>query len=107
MLVLLRVLAEAAVPLSQLRAEFEPYHQSGEINLEVADKEAVLEGVASSFDGTVDRLDGVTVSWDDRWFNLRPSNTEPVLRLNVEAGSPEAVAELVHEVEESVAAHGR
>jgi phosphomannomutase len=98
MLVLLRVLSEAGVPLSELRRSYEPYAQSGEINYEVADTAAVLEAAAAEFDGEVDTLDGVTVSWDDRWFNLRPSNTEPVVRLNVEAADPEAVAALVEAV---------
>ena len=55
--------------------------------------------VAAHFaDQETDDLDGLTVSWPDRWFNLRPSNTESLLRLNVEAPDPDAVAVLVDEV---------
>jgi len=104
MLVLLRMLSEAAAPLSELRTRFEPYVQSGEINLEVEHQEGALAAVSMAFpDAEVDRLDGLTVSWEDRWFNLRPSNTEPVLRLNVEAPTIEDVDELVGRVREHVA----
>ena len=103
MLVLLTVLSEANRPLSELRADVEPYSQSGEINLRVADQEAAMESVVAGFPGAeLDRLDGLTLSWPDRWFNLRPSNTEPVLRLNVEATTPGDVAELVNQVENLV-----
>ena len=62
-----------------------------------------MEAVAAGFPGAeLERLDGLTVSWPDRWFNLRPSNTEPVLRLNVEATTPGDVAELVNQVEHLV-----
>jgi phosphomannomutase len=99
MLVLMQVVAEDGRPLSAIRGEFEPYAQSGEINLEVADPAAAAAAVGAAFaDGEQDRIDGLTVSWDDRWFNLRPSNTEPVLRLNVEAPDAAGVEELVARV---------
>jgi phosphomannomutase len=99
MLILLRVLSEDGRPLSELRKEFEPYAQSGEVNLEVADQEGTMRRVSDAFpDAEVDWVDGVTVSWSDRWFNLRPSNTEPVLRLNVEAANETEVAKLTDEV---------
>jgi len=99
MLVLLQLLSEAGRPLSEIRTAFEPYAQSGEINFQVHDPAASTAGIAAAFDGEQDRMDGLTVSWDDRWFNLRPSNTEPVLRLNVEAPDGEQVDELVAEVQ--------
>ena len=84
----LAALAETERPLSDLLAEFERYVLSGEINSEVADPAAVmaaLEAAYSSQDGvTTDRLDGLTVSHADWTFNVRPSNTEPLLRLNAE-----------------------
>jgi phosphomannomutase len=95
MLVLMQVLAEDGRPLSQIRGEFEPYAQSGEVNFLVSDQAAATEAVAAAFaDGEQDRVDGLTVAWGDRWFNLRPSNTEPVLRLNVEGPDPAAVEDL-------------
>ena len=102
MLVLLRLLGEDGRPLSEIRTEYERYAQSGEVNLAVADPGAAIEAVASRFPGDQDRLDGLTVSLGDRWFNLRPSNTEPVLRLNVEAPDAPAVDELVGSVRETV-----
>ncbi len=93
MLVLLRVLSDAGIPLSELRERYEPYAQSGEINFDVPDKAAADAAVERAFeDHSVDRLDGLTVDMGDRWFNLRPSNTEPVLRLK------EAVDDLVEQV---------
>jgi len=100
MLVLLQVVSEAERPLSELRKDVEPYVASGEINFEVADQHATLERVARAFAGAdQDRLDGLTVSWPTKWFNLRPSNTEPLLRLNAEATDPEELAALVAQVE--------
>jgi phosphomannomutase len=99
-LVLLRVLSDEGVPLSELRRRYEPYEQSGEVNFVVSDVLGADAAVAGAFpDGAIDRLDGLTVDLGDRWFNLRPSNTEPVLRLNVEAPKPADVAELTGRVE--------
>lgn len=99
MLVLLRVLSDANTPLSELRKQYETYTQSGEINFDVADKVAADIAVERTFeDHGIDRLDGLTVDLGDRWFNLRPSNTEPVLRLNVEGPDQEAVDDLVEQV---------
>ena len=99
MLVLLQVLSEDGRSLSEMRVDFEPYAQSGEINLEVDDKQSATQRVAAAFaDADQDDLDGLTVDWGSRWLNLRPSNTEPVLRLNVEAEDAESVAALVDSV---------
>jgi phosphomannomutase len=76
-------------PLSSLLSEYARYHASGEINSEVSDQGAATERVRTAFAGrdgvTMDELDGLTVDSGTWWFNLRPSNTEPLLRLNVEA----------------------
>jgi phosphomannomutase len=90
-LVVLEVLSRAGRPLSELRKDFERYADSGEINTEVSDPLAVIEAVAARFpDAHQERLDGLTVDFGDWWFNLRPSNTEPLLRLNLEAADPAA-----------------
>ncbi len=99
MLVLLRVLSEEGVRLSELRKRYEPYAQSGEINFNVHDLAAAEAAVERAFeDHAIDHLDGVTVDLGDRWFNMRASNTEPVLRLNVEAQTDGDVADLVERV---------
>jgi len=99
MLVLMQVLSEAEEPLSKLRQAYEPYAASGEINYDVADRQGVMRAVEEAFsDAEADYLDGLTVDLGDRWFNLRPSNTEPKLRLNAEAPHQEAVDQLVAEV---------
>ncbi len=86
--------------LSELLAPLDRYAASGEINTKVADPAAVIERVAHHYrDVTTDRLDGLTVDHGDWWFNLRPSNTEPLLRLNLEAGSSAEVARRVAQVQ--------
>jgi phosphomannomutase len=85
-LCVLEQLCRAGVPLSELRKPFERYVQSGEINTRVDDPTAVVEKVADAYSRySQDRLDGLTVDCGPWWFNLRPSNTEPLLRLNLEA----------------------
>ncbi len=98
-LVVLEVLSQTGRPLSELRQEYERYAASGEINTTVDDPQAVIDRVATAFpDGEQDRLDGLTVQFEDWWFNLRPSNTEPLLRLNLEAADADACAARVAEV---------
>ena len=98
-MVVLEALSKANVPLSELRRPYERYAASGEINTEVGDPLAVIEAVAGHFtDAEQDRLDGLTVDLGDWWFNVRPSNTEPLLRLNLEAATPAEVERHVAEV---------
>jgi phosphomannomutase len=89
-------------PLSALLAEYSRYTASGEINSEVADQAAATAKVAAHFAGrpgvSTDELDGLTVSGPDWWLNLRPSNTEPLLRLNVEAPDAAAMSAIRDEV---------
>jgi phosphomannomutase len=85
-MMMLEQISRAGKPLSELRRPFERYVQSGEINTRVDDPQAVIERVAAAYShAQQDRLDGLTVDLGDWWFNLRPSNTEPLLRLNLEA----------------------
>jgi len=98
-LLVLERMSEVGVPLSELLRPFRRYHASGEINSEVEDPAAVIERVAKRYaDGAQDRLDGLTVEYEDWWFNVRPSNTEPLLRLNVEARDEALLAEKTAEV---------
>jgi phosphomannomutase len=89
-------------PLSQLLAEYSRYYASGEINSEVSDQAAATATIKEAFAGrpgvSTDELDGLTVSAADWWFNLRPSNTEPLLRLNVEADTSGRMAAIRDEV---------
>ena len=86
--------------LSELTKEFSRYHPSGELNSTVVDAAATMDRVAAAFAdrGSADRTDGLTVSGDDWWFNLRPSNTEPLLRLNVEAAAESTMGDVRDEV---------
>lgn len=90
------------IPLSELRQPFERYAASGEINTKVDDPQATIERVAQAFaDYPQDRLDGLTVDCGPWWFNLRASNTEPLLRLNLEAPDDETVATNVKLVQQA------
>jgi phosphomannomutase len=93
-LLVLERLSQARVPLSELLEPYRRYHASGEINSEVEEQATTIERIAGAFvDGTQDRLDGLTVEYEDWWFNVRPSNTEPLLRLNVEAKTEDLLEE--------------
>ncbi len=97
---ILEQLARYDGTLSELLAPLRRYADSGEINTEVSDAHAVIERVADHYQGaSIDRLDGLTVDHGDWWFNLRPSNTEPLLRLNLEAATAEDVQQRVSEVQ--------
>ncbi len=98
-LVVLEQLSKAGVPLSELRRPFDRYAASGEINTRVGDPAAVIAAVADSYPAEAqDHLDGLTVDLGSWWFNLRASNTEPLLRLNLEAADAGACEERVREV---------
>ena len=105
MLAAMHVLAAVGstdVPLSQLLTEYARYVASGELNSEVSDQAATAEKIRAAFAGRpglrTDDLDGLTVSGPDWWFNVRPSNTEPLLRLNVEAADAGTLAAVRDEV---------
>jgi len=95
-LVCLELLSEAGKPLSELVAEIDHYYRSGEINSRVEDRAAAIDSVKKYFEREglrIDDLDGITIFGDRWWANLRPSNTEPLVRLNVEAETPEILRE--------------
>jgi phosphomannomutase len=100
-LLVLELLSKSDRPLSELLRPFRRYADSGEINTEVPDPLGAVDSVAE-FEAArgreLDRLDGLTVTHGDWWYNLRPSNTEPLLRLNVEARDAESCALHVREV---------
>jgi phosphomannomutase len=81
---------ETGKPLSELVAPLSRYFSTGEINFNVDDKEGMIRHLAEEFrDGEIDYVDGITVQFDDWWFNVRPSNTEPLLRLVLEGRTAE------------------
>ena len=88
-LVLLQVISESSKKVSEIVAELSPYAKSSEINFEVENKDEILKKIKQKYsDGKQDYLDGITVEYDDWWLNARPSNTEPLLRLTIEAETP-------------------
>ncbi|MCM8745056.1 phosphoglucosamine mutase [Thermomicrobium sp. CFH 73360] len=95
----LELLSREGVTVSQAIAPIDRYFRSGEINVEAQDFAAVLQALQEHFhDGQIDHLDGLTVEYADWWFNARPSNTQPLLRLNVEATTPELLQQKTQEV---------
>ncbi len=107
-MVVLELLCRATVPLSELVAPFNRFAASGEINTTVTSPSASVAAIAELLrvagDATIDLMDGLTADFGGWWFNLRPSNTEPLLRLNVEAATDEDVARHVADVRAMIAA---
>jgi phosphomannomutase len=107
-LLVLELLSKSGQPLSAMLEPYRRYADSGEINTEVADPTATVAAIAEAeraAGASIDLLDGLTVDHGDWWYNVRPSNTEPLLRLNVEARTPDLCAAHVAEVQELIAAH--
>jgi phosphomannomutase len=107
-LIVLELMSRSDQPLSAMLAPYERYADSGEINTEVANPPATVEAMVDSersAGAAVDLLDGLTVEHADWWYNARPSNTEPLLRLNVEARTPALCAEHVAEVKAIITSH--
>jgi len=97
---LLNIVSAAEAPVSELIEPLRRYHSSGEMNFEVEDKQTRMDELQRRYgEGQIDHLDGVTVMFKDWWFNCRPSNTEPLLRLNVEAKTQELLEERLSEIE--------
>jgi phosphomannomutase len=96
---LLNLMDETEQKMSELITELKRYFHSGEINSDVADKDAVMQKLKEIYrDGKLDELDGIRIDFPDWWFNVRPSNTEPKLRLNLEAKTKELMEEKRDEV---------
>jgi phosphomannomutase len=101
--VVLGLLSKASEPLSALRKPFERYADSGEVNVEVDDPRAVIDEVGAGYpDAEADRTDGLTLDFGDWWVNLRPSNTEPLLRINLEARDDASCRQHLSEILERV-----
>ncbi len=97
---LLSILSAQEKPMSALMSKFQRYSQSGEINFQVEDKDAKIRELAEHYKkAQTDYLDGITIDNGDWWFNVRKSNTEPLLRLNLETTSPEALEQRLKELQ--------
>ncbi|MEK7658474.1 MAG: phosphomannomutase/phosphoglucomutase [Patescibacteria group bacterium] len=91
------------VKVSEIITEFSPYAKSPELNFQVENKEAIMEKVKEKYsDGKQDFLDGVTVEYENWWFNIRPSNTEPLLRLTIEADTQDILEKKIKELTEII-----
>ena len=98
-LLVLGILAREGRPLSELIGRIRRYHSSGEINFRVGDQDRIIAHVREAYrDGSRNELDGIRLDYPSWWFNLRKSNTEPLLRLVVEASSPQELRERTAEL---------
>ena len=96
----LNIVSATKTPISELIRPLRRYYSSGEINFKVEDKQAKMDELAKRYsDGQIDNLDGVTIQYKNWWLNCRPSNTEPLLRLSIEAKSKELLEEKLSELE--------
>jgi phosphomannomutase len=106
LLVCLELFSEEAKPVSELVASLDPYVRTGEINTPVDDiPRKLLELEHAYATGRIDKLDGITIDYGDWWFNVRPSNTEPLLRLNLEAKTKSLMGEKRDEVLKLIRGH--
>ncbi len=107
-LVVLELLSEQNVTMSDLVARYDKYPDSGEINFSVKDKKGMMKAIEDHFSDSQssDWLDGVSIWYQDWWANIRPSNTQPVLRLNVEADNKEILEEKTEEISDMIIAAG-
>lgn len=100
---MLNIISSKKQPLSAVLKPLRRYSSSGEINFEVEDKKAKMDELARKYkEADIDNLDGVTIRFKDWWFNCRPSNTEPLLRLNVEAKTKKLLQEKLDELQKEL-----
>jgi len=94
--------------LSELVAEYDKYPSNPEMNFNVSDKDKMMTAVEAHFPDSksIDWLDGVSVWYEDWWVNVRPSNTQPVLRLNIEANDEKTLQEKTTELVSFIESHG-
>ncbi|MBI4709413.1 MAG: phosphomannomutase/phosphoglucomutase [Candidatus Portnoybacteria bacterium] len=100
MLLVLKIISQEDKPISEIVKPFQKYYQSGEINFEVENKEEILKSLEEKYSSAdkILKIDGLTAEFKDWWFNVRPSNTEPLLRLNIEAESEDLLEEKTKEL---------
>lgn len=104
-MIAIEVLSQSGSTLSELAAQYRTYVSLTETNFEVHNKDDILARLTAEFtDGEVDELDGLTVNYENAWFNVRGSNTEPLLRLNAEATNQEELDRLVQRVRDVIEA---
>ncbi len=98
-LMLLQLISQTDIKVSQIVKEFSFYAKSPELNFKVKDKKKVIEEFKKKYgDGKQEEMDGLTVEYSDWWFNIRPSNTEPLLRLTVEADNQDILEKKIKEL---------
>jgi phosphomannomutase len=100
---MLNLISQSDKPLSETIIPLKRYFGSGEVNFHVEDKDGMMKELSRKYSqGHIDDLDGITIQFKDWWFNVRPSNTEPLLRLNIEAKTAEMLKEKFEELKGSL-----
>ena len=90
-------------PLSELSKEYKKYFHSGEINFKVKDQKLIMDEIKTKYSKCkIEEIDGISIYCDNWWFNVRPSNTEPLLRLNLEADTEELMNEKIEEIKKII-----
>jgi phosphomannomutase len=98
-IMVINLINETGQKMSELVKNLKRYYHSGEINSDVEDKDGMMNKLKEIYkDGKLDELDGIRIDYPDWWFNVRPSNTEPKLRLNLEAKTKEMMEEKRNEL---------
>ncbi|MBU0732096.1 phosphomannomutase/phosphoglucomutase [Patescibacteria group bacterium] len=98
-LIVIEIISQAKAKFSELLAPYAKYNAIEETNFEVSDKEKALAALKEKYSNArIEEIDGITFHYDDFWFNVRPSNTEPVIRLNLEANTEELMNEKTKEI---------
>ncbi|HLC20304.1 MAG TPA: phosphomannomutase/phosphoglucomutase, partial [Candidatus Nanoarchaeia archaeon] len=101
---LLERMSEENRPLSDIIAPYKKYWNSGELNFHIRNKEEIMKKIEKHFhNGKIDKMDGISIEYKEFWFNVRASNTEPLLRLNLEAMNKEIGEERVAEIKKLIA----
>src|SRR5205823_10501154 len=106
---ILSIVSAQSKPISEIIAPLKKYSQSGELNFQIEDKDGKIRELADAYrTGKIDYLDGITIDMGEWWFNVRKSNTEPFLRLNLEASNPKQLDEKLKELKKILGepAHG-
>lgn len=104
LLIILKAISGQDKSVSEFFSQFSLFFKQEELNFKVENKEAVIEKIKNKYsDGTQNFVDGITVEYKDWWFNVRPSNTEPLLRLNIEADTQEILEKKTEELTKIIA----
>ncbi|OGK55781.1 hypothetical protein A3J15_01035 [Candidatus Roizmanbacteria bacterium RIFCSPLOWO2_02_FULL_38_10] len=105
---MLEFLVKTKKTLSDIRSKFEKYYSSGEMNFVISEPDSMIINLEKKYSitGKIDKLDGLTILASDYWFNVRKSNTEPLLRVNIEADTLDKLSKIKQEIISYIVSQG-